>query len=173
MRQLLPEWTAQDAILLAWPHAHSDWLANLDAIEAFYFDLIAVITRFERVLVICHDEHVRRDLATRLAERAVDLHKVILHTLPCNDTWLRDSGPLGVRQDDQLVLADFRFNGWGGKFDARLDDAITGTLAAQHAFTAPVQSYALFLEGGSLDCDGAGSLLTTTCLLYTSDAADE
>lgn len=166
MRQLLPEWTAQDAILLAWPHAHSDWAANLDAIEAFYCDLIAVITRFERVLVICHDENVQREVAARLAERAIDLHKVILHTLPCNDTWLRDSGPIGVQQDSKLMLADFRFNGWGGKFDARLDDAITRTLAAQKAFAAPVQSYPLFLEGGSLDCDGAGTLLTTTqCLL--------
>ena len=166
MRQLLPEWSPQDAVLLAWPHAGTDWSNRLDAIETFYYELVGTITRFEHVLIICHDDTVRNTVHERLTRRNIDLQRVTLRSVPCNDTWLRDSGPLGLMRDGQLVLADFHFNGWGGKFDARLDDAITRTLFSLQTFAAPVQPYSLFLEGGSLDCDGQGSLLTTTqCLL--------
>ena len=83
-----------------------------------------------------------------------------------NDIWARDHGPITVYRNGQPVLLDFRFNGWGGKFPHELDDRITVRLHALGAFAAtPLEPVDLILEGGSIETDGAGTLLTTRCLL--------
>jgi len=164
--KLLPEWSTQDGVLLAWPHADTDWSPMLPRIEQVYRELIFHITRFEDVVLLCHNEALARYARSQLATDGIDPAR--LHTLciPYNDTWLRDSGPLSIAQGQGICAADFRFNGWGGKFDARLDDGICRALSRAPIFSAAYQAYDLVLEGGSLDCDGAGSLLTTRqCLL--------
>lgn len=163
---LLAEWTEQDGVLLAWPHAESDWQPLLPRIEQVYTDLIYHITQHEHVVLLCNHAELVTYARKILTEHSINLQRVHMITVPYNDTWLRDSGPISIATDAQIVTCDFRFNGWGGKFDATLDDQICHAIAMDALFKAHYKSYTQILEGGSIDTDGAGTLLTTRqCLL--------
>ncbi len=168
---LLPaEWAPQDAILLTWPHADSDWGPWLDQADHTFAALAAAISRYQAVIIGCHDhkhsEHVRHLLS---AADAI-LARCRLYLVPSNDVWARDHGPITLYRDSRPVLLDFRFNGWGGKFAYDLDDRITSRLHELGAFGAtPLESVDLILEGGSIESDGKGTLLTTAqCLLNSN-----
>jgi agmatine deiminase len=110
-----------------------------------------------------HRDHVQR----LLDAAGVPAARVRLECVPSNDSWSRDHGPITVHQDGVPRLLDFRFNGWGGKYAADLDDRITARLAAAGAFaTAAPEAVDFVLEGGGIESDGEGTLLTTAqCLL--------
>lgn len=166
---LLPEWSEQDAILLAWPHAGTDWKDNLADIHAVYCELIRQITRFEHVVLAVANSDIQSDAQQQLLAEKIPINKVHFVHSPYNDTWLRDTGPITCVEANKRVMHDFRFNGWGGKFDARLDDALVAQLHKQNVFTAELRAHPIFLEGGSIDVDGTGTLLTTSrCLLTTT-----
>ncbi len=163
---LLPEWHPQDAVLLAWPHADTDWQASLTAIQHVFSDLIANIIQQQRVVLLVHNAQVKQQAMDQLDANGISLESIIFIEVPYDDTWLRDSGPLSVTCDNHIQLHDFRFNGWGGKFAANQDDQICRHLFETGLFTSDTQSHQLILEGGSIDTDGIGTLLTTrTCLL--------
>jgi len=164
---MLPaEWAPQDGVLLAWPHAQSDWLPFLPRIEQVYCELVSQITRFEDVVLLCQTPELANSVREKLAGNGANLQHVHLLVVAYNDTWLRDSGPITVTDDVSQVACDFRFNGWGGKFDASLDDRICHALSQQTLFKALYKPFNLVLEGGSIDSDGEGTLLTTRqCLL--------
>ncbi|HEY7745066.1 MAG TPA: agmatine deiminase family protein [Desulfuromonadales bacterium] len=165
MNVTLPaEWEAQDGVLLAWPHETSDWHPVLDVVEPVFIEIIKQISRFERVLVVAPEaDTIRR----KLAAAGVVLERVAIFVIPSNDTWSRDFGPLTVYEEGVPVLLDFGFNGWGLKFAADQDNQITARLQAAGAFgRLERQVPGLILEGGSIESDGAGTLLTTAeCLL--------
>jgi agmatine deiminase len=144
-RRLPAEWEPQDAVLFAWPHEKTDWAHCLADAQETFSKIEAAIRRFQPVIVVRPD--------------AFDL--------PCNDTWARDFGPITIEEDGRPVLLDFTFNGWGGKFPAGLDNELTAKLHALGAFgQTPLRPVDLVLEGGSIESDGAGTILTTsTCLL--------
>lgn len=161
--RLPAEWEQQDGILLAWPHAATDWASLLPEVRRVYADLITVITRFETVLLAAPDPAEARSW---LQQAGVPLERVTVVAVATNDTWTRDSGPITVLVNNQPVLLDFGFNGWGLKFAADLDNQLTRRLKHQGAFTPRVNTIGLVLEGGSIESDGNGTLLTTTqCLL--------
>ncbi|UCE88619.1 MAG: agmatine deiminase family protein [Pseudomonadota bacterium] len=167
-RRLLPEWHPQDGVLLTWPHSESDWRPALTAIEAVYLSLVKAITRFETALVVCrnatHLAHVRR----QLEPAAIPPQRLILTVTPSNDTWTRDYGPITVLENGVPCLLDFVFNGWGGKFPADLDNDVTHKLHAAGMFgDVPLQHLDFVLEGGSIDSDGGGRILTTRACLLT------
>jgi len=143
--RLPAEWEPQDAVLLAWPHADTDWAPVLSEAQKTFREIISTIERFEPVLLIRPDAY----------------------DIPTNDTWARDFGPITIEEDRKPVLLDFTFNGWGGKFAAEKDNAATRKLQTKGAFgNTPVRTINFILEGGSIESDGAGTLLTTTeCLL--------
>lgn len=163
--RLLAEWEPQSAVLLSWPHAATDWQWILEEAQSTFLDIAFHITRFAHLLVaVPGHEHAR--LQQVLQSRGVDLARVRLYDVDSNDTWARDHGPLCVSSTSGLQLLDFQFTGWGGKFPAELDNAITRRLAAAGAFDVPVVTENLVLEGGAIETDGAGTLLTTEeCLL--------
>ena len=164
--QLLPEWHPQDAVLLAWPHADTDWHTSLDAIHRVYVDLIKQITRFQYVVLVVHNASVRNAAREVLMAHQIALEQILFVEAPYNDTWLRDTGPISCKNQGYIELHDFRFNGWGGKFDARLDDQLCQQLFQQSIFSPHQKRHGIFLEGGSIDTDGIGTLLTTSrCLL--------
>lgn len=163
---LVPEWAPQSAVLLTWPHEDTDWEPDLERVEACFAAIVREVTRREIALVVCASPRHAHRVRSAIAAAGGDVGRVRCHAVPSNDTWARDHGPLTVSRDGRPVLLDFRFNGWGGKFPAHLDDRITGTLHAEGAFgRTPLESVDLVLEGGAIDTDGEGTLLTTPCLL--------
>ena len=164
---LPPEWAPQSALLLTWPHAHGDWGGDLEAVEQTFVALARETAARQRLVIACYDDAHRRHVAARLAAAGVAEAAAGLYPAPSNDIWARDHGPITVLRDGSPVLLDFSFNGWGRKYPYRLDDALTGLLHEQGAFGAtPREAVRLVLEGGSIEVDGQGTLLTTlSCLL--------
>lgn len=167
-RRLLPEWAPQSGVMLTWPHGHGDWGAGLPAVERVFVDMAREIATRERVLISCFDPEHRDHIRQGLAGADVDLSRVRLELAPSNDSWVRDHGPLTVREDGRLRLLDFGFNGWGGKFGAALDDALTRHLHEQGVFPeTPLTSVPLIMEGGAVETDGHGTLLATRSAMLT------
>ena len=163
-KRLPAEWEPQDAVLICWPHEKTDWASYLEEAETVFADIAEAVTRFEKLIVVVHDEV---SVCKKLEQRGVRMDRVALYEIESNDTWARDFGPITIYEDGKPVLLDFTFNGWGKKHKAGLDNQITTKLYAAGAFgNTPLCAVDLILEGGSIDSDGQGTLLTTTeCLL--------
>jgi agmatine deiminase len=139
------EWEPQDAVLMVWPHENTDWAPILEKAHKTISEIIKAIEQFERVIL------VRPDTCDT----------------PSDDIWARDFGPITIEENGKLLLLDFTFNGWGGKFPSEKDNAVSRNLHTLGAFgTTALHRVDLILEGGSIESDGEGTLLTTTeCLL--------
>ena len=167
------EWEPQSAIMLTWPHGGTDWKPYLRQITNTYLQLADIITRYEDLLVVTPIlESTQRMLAEKLSEG--QMSRVHLYEMDTNDTWARDHGPISLvsrgRHNSHVIpihLLDFKFNGWGEKFDWKKDNAINLQLYYQGAFNAALENHQGFvLEGGSIESDGRGTLFTTSqCLL--------
>lgn len=160
------EWEPQSAILIAWPTADTDWAERLGDVEETYIALVAAITRFQPVVICVADEDVQAYARARLASARLDMDLVRFIEIEYDDTWLRDSGPISLAGENGFHLLDFRFTGWGGKFEASRDDQLVEGLFDQSVFAnSSHQSIDFALEGGAIETDGEGTLLTTwTCL---------
>lgn len=157
------EWTRQDAVILAWPHEGTDWASVLPRAENFYTAFVTALTRYQKVLLLSADpDRVRRHLDGR-----VNPQMLRILSMPFNDTWVRDYCPLTVYRDGQPLLLDFQFTGWGGKYGAQKDNAVTKQLCAQGVFgDTPCEEVDFILEGGSIESDGQGTVMTTAnCLM--------
>jgi agmatine/peptidylarginine deiminase len=161
VRRLPAEWEPQQAVLLTWPHPNTDWAPQLPEVEAVYVRLATLIARRQLLFVICRSDRHRDDVKRRLAAAGVAPARVALAIAASDDTWTRDHGPLTVLEaDGSPRIVDCRFNGWGGKHPAGLDDRITAQLHAAGWFgDAPLEACPLVLEGGAIDSDGEGTLL--------------
>ena len=157
------EWYPQSGIQLTWPHEETDWAYMLDGVTTCYIELAREIARRERLLIVTP----RPEQVKRLLQGKVDLEAVTFAQCPTNDTWARDHGGITLFCDGTPAIYDFKFNGWGLKFAANYDNLITSTLCRQGRFNARYENRLNFVvEGGALESDGAGTLLTTSeCLL--------
>ncbi len=161
--RLPAEWEPQDGILLAWPCPGSDWDPILPEIEAVLVEIIRHTVAYEKVIVVAPE---LKHTAAILKKHGLDSPAIRLVEIDNNDTWARDFGPIGVEIHTKLHLLDFGFNGWGLKFPADLDNQINKNLEAAGAWEVPLLTQGLILEGGSIESDGKGTLLTTTeCLM--------
>ena len=166
--RLPAEWEPQSAVLIAWPHAGTDWAARLASVETTYVALSSAITRFQSLIIVVPDVALLAHVETRLREHGVELSRVRFVELSYDDTWLRDSGPITLNSGDgKSQLTDFRFTGWGGKFGSAQDDALVAGLVAAGVFgNASHRRIDWALEGGAIESDGAGTVLTTwRCLV--------
>lgn len=163
-RRLPAEWEEQDGVLMAWPHDRTEWLPHLESVERVYLDIAREITRFERLIVAAPSPG---DVLVKLQRAEVAMERALVYEIESNDTWARDFGPIIVREEGKPVVLDFVFNGWGLKFPANFDNQITSSLHGLGAFgNAPLKTMGLILEGGSIESDGQGTILTTAeCLL--------
>lgn len=154
--------------MLTWPHPHGAWADSLEAVEAVFRRLACAIAQRQNLLINCHRPDSARRLRSTLQAAGVAPSRLFLHSVASDDSWARDHGPVTVVQNARPRLIDFRFNGWGNKYPAAQDDAINAALHLAGAFgEVPMTASELVLEGGSVDSDGLGSLLTTTsCLLH-------
>jgi agmatine/peptidylarginine deiminase len=157
------EWETQSAILLAWPHEGTDWADRLAEVEETYVALVGAIARFQRAIVCVADADLQTYAEARLRSARVDMARVSFIEVEYDDTWLRDSGPITLRDaEGGFRLLDFRFTGWGGKFEASRDDRLVEALSERQLFLkSKRQSIDFALEGGAIETDGAGTLLTT------------
>lgn len=165
--RLPAEWEPQDGVLLAWPHDGTDWAPILGEVEQTYVALVAAIARFTRALVIAADAGLEARARRLLEGAGARLDRVRFLRAPYDDTWLRDSGPITLVDGARRRLLDFRFTGWGGKFEASRDDRLVERLCAGGWFGRhPRQRIDWALEGGAIDSDGAGTILTTWQCLH-------
>lgn len=162
-----PEWYAQSAVMLTWPHQQTDWAPILNRVETVFSEISFHVSLRERVLIVASDRQHLQHIQQTLRQRGVDLSKVDLYVHKGNDTWARDHGPITVFENKKPLLLDFVFNGWGNKFPAQWDNEISRALLTQTAFgDLQMHSLDLVLEGGAIETDGEGTLLTTSrCLL--------
>jgi agmatine deiminase len=160
------EWERQEAVWLSWPHNRETWPGIFRPIPAVFARVAAQISLREKVRINAARRLQKRALS--LIERAgADMANVELYAHPTNDAWCRDHGPIFVRNDrtGRVAVTDWQYNAWGGKYPPfGLDNRIPGRIARAlglRRFSKPV-----VLEGGSIDVNGRGLLLTTeACLL--------
>lgn len=157
------EWHPQSLVQLTWPHAGTDWAPMLDEADDCYVRLATAIAAREPLLIVTPEaERVKRLLYNK-----VDEARVTYLTCPTNDTWARDHAFLTMLTEQGPLLLDFCFNGWGLKFAADKDNQINARLFASGLLRGAYRNCLDFvLEGGSVESDGLGTLLTTSsCLL--------
>lgn len=161
--RLPAEWEPTDAILMAWPNENTDWAYMLDDVRKTYIDIITAISERAKVVLIGPELP-----STSIFPANCRLENLILVKMPINDTWTRDYGPIIVTAPDGTpILQDFIFNGWGMKFAANNDNLAAARLHSSGLlsclYNGPAQ---IVLEGGSIESDGKGTILTTEhCLL--------
>ncbi|WP_104697589.1 MULTISPECIES: agmatine deiminase family protein [unclassified Helicobacter] len=162
MKRLKAEWEKQEAILMAFPHQNTDWKPYINEARENFLNIIKVILQEQKVILCLDpsDQEGKDFINTHLKHPNLILTQCLL-----NDTWARDFGPISIEEDKQIKLLDFGFNGWGLKFASNYDNQISNHLLKQKIIPN-LSTKDLILEGGSIDTDGKGTLLTNTqCLL--------
>ncbi len=166
IQRLPAEWEPQDAVLLTWPHKNTAWNWILEDVTELYEALATVIVDYADVIIALPAEMID-EVYGRLESMGAPMEYIYLYPCDSDDTWARDHGPLTVETAAGFKLLDFQFNGWGDKFPHQKDNQITQQLFSQNAFPhAHIELQDWVLEGGSIETDGQGTLLTTSsCLL--------
>lgn len=160
------EWHEQSAVQLTWPHSNTDWQPILEDVTRCYIDMAKAIASRERLIIVTpNPEEVEQLLANNLPDES--MQRISFCLAPTNDTWARDHGFITLLSPNGPRLLDFKFNGWGEKFAADLDNCICRRMAEQNIFKGDYEDHLDFvLEGGSIESDGKGTILTTShCLL--------
>ncbi len=160
---LPPEWARQAYVQLTWPHAGSDWAPYLGDAENCYLNIAKEVVKRQDLIIVTPEKD-----AVRARLKGMDLNRIRFVEMPTNDTWARDHGGITVLENGSGVIHDFKFNGWALKFPANYDNLIT-----QKVFTEIFSNNYTYrnclnfvLEGGAIESDGLGTLLTTSeCLL--------
>jgi agmatine deiminase len=169
------EWEPHEATWLAWPHNPEDWPGKFQPIPWLYAEIVRLIAMHERVHLIVENAASERRVKEILKRAGAKIDQVSFHAWPTNRGWTRDSGPIFVRSaEGQVGLTNWQFNGWAKYSDWHLDDQLPARvreLLGLSEWQPSVQNqdgakYRVVLEGGSIDVNGAGILLTTEeCLL--------
>jgi agmatine deiminase len=160
------EWEPHAATWVAWPHKRESWPGKFEPIPAVWAQMVKALAPGEEVRILVNDEAMERAARAELKRAAADAPSVLFHRIPTDDAWIRDHGPIFVKTPEgRMVALDWLFTSWGGKYPPfDLDDATPQHVA--RALGVPCTRVDTVLEGGSIDVNGAGLLLTTEqCLL--------
>ncbi|HIF9960341.1 TPA: agmatine deiminase family protein [Campylobacter coli] len=157
MIKSIPEWNEQEYLMLSLPHEKSDWKPYLGEIIQAYKEFVRVASEFQKVLLIAPS---KSDFVP--FENMANVEFFICDT---NDTWIRDFGAIDILEDNRLKALDFTFNAWGNKFQSELDNEVNSKLFKEK-FKEKLTKIDFILEGGSIDFNGEGVMLTSSnCLL--------
>lgn len=160
MIKTIAEWSEQEYLILALPHKNTDWKPYLNDILKSYKEFIKAIIPFQKVLLIAPS---KEDFIPYLS-----FNNVEFFICDTNDTWIRDYGPIAILEENKLKALDFTFNAWGNKFQSNLDNKVNTELFLRK-FKEKLEKIDLILEGGSIDFNGKGVMLTTSnCLLNSN-----
>lgn len=167
------EWEPQSGIQLTWPHADTDWKPCLELVTETFLELAHAIAEREKLIIVTPDiDGTKTQIENKWGKEI--LGNINFYECETNDTWTRDHGAVtlvpqndGQQNPTQNLLLNFKFNGWGEKFDWQKDNAINAQLYDKGAFNGVLENHPDFvLEGGSIESDGRGTVMTTTsCLL--------
>lgn len=160
------EWEPHAATWLSWPHNPDTWPDKFDPVPAIWARMVKELHLGETVHINVNDEAMKKSAAELLRKQGVDLSQIVFHLFPTNDCWMRDCGPIFVKDQNGVVAqTHWKFNKWGGKYPPwDLDAKIPAQMAA--FLKQPFFETGIVMEGGSLDVNGKGTLLTTeSCLL--------
>ena len=162
------EFAPHDATWLSWPHKEASWPGKIHSIYPFYCQFIKELTLGEKVFININDEAMKAFAVNCLTESNVDLSKVEFCVHPTNDAWCRDHGPaflINPAAEQKKVIVDWGYNAWGGKYPPfDLDDVVPTCIAKK--YNIPVYHPGIVMEGGSVEFNGAGTVLTSrACLL--------
>ncbi|MBU1659318.1 agmatine deiminase family protein [bacterium] len=157
MRRFIAEFEEQSFTQIIFPHAKSDWVEYLDEAQTNFINIINAVIQYQKCLVICDNvQSVKKHF-----NESKNLYFVEYET---NDSWARDCSVLCVEDNSEIQLMDFVFTGWGGKFEAKKDNAMSKAIAVK--YSKCMQSHDFILEGGGVESNGEGIILTTSeCVL--------
>jgi len=164
VKRVPAEWERQQCVLMSFPHDRTDWNdpddpSQLEASLSPFIRIAQAIGYGEAVYIICQNKE-------KTSSMFCSPRNLTFIEIPTNDTWIRDYGYISVKEGEEKKLLDFTFDGWGGKFDSSLDNAVNTTLHKKgYMGITPLESIDLELEGGSLESDGEGTILTTSACL--------
>ncbi|KIC94280.1 agmatine deiminase family protein [Flavihumibacter solisilvae] len=163
------EFAPHTATWLSWPHKEASWPGKIHTIYPYYAQFIKVLAESEQVCINVNDEKMLQFAKNCLQEAGVDMSQVQFFLHPTNDAWCRDHGPAFLvnpaAEDHRKVVVDWNYNAWGGKYPPYDLDDVIPTLVAKH-YNIPVYYPGIIMEGGSVEFNGKGTLLTSTaCLL--------
>lgn len=160
------EWYPQRAVQITWPDEDTDWEPYLKEVVTCYLNIAYEIARSQKLIITCRNKKSLEALLKEKLSKEI-LGNITLVEVEINDTWVRDYGFITVVENGSYKLLDFMFNGWGNKFEASKDNAINTQLYDTHLLKGNYQNEQSFVfEGGSIESDGQGTLLTTSqCLL--------
>jgi agmatine deiminase len=164
------EWEPHEATWIAWPHQRADWPGKFGPIPWVYAEIVRHLARGERVRILVNDAELERSARRKLAQAGADLSRIDFFHVPTDRVWTRDSGAIFVRDAAGAVAAlDWQFNAWAKYPDWQRDDAVAGAIAdalGVRSWRPESGGRRVVLEGGSIDVNGEGLLLTTEeCLL--------
>jgi agmatine deiminase len=168
------EWEPHEATWLAWPHNPEDWPGKFQAIPWLYAEIVRLLAAHERVHLLVQDEKAEQRAKSILERAHANLDKVSFHQWPTDRVWMRDSGPIFVRNaQGEVAITNWRFNAWAKYSDWLRDDQVPDRAAEllrlaqwKPAIEIGGEERRLVLEGGSIDTNGQGVMLTTEeCLL--------
>jgi len=156
------------ATWLSWPHKEASWPGKIHTVFPYYCRFIKELIKGERVCINVNDEAMKSFAISNLEQAGVDISKVEFYLHPTNDAWCRDHGPaflINPNAEQKKVIVDWNYNAWGGKYPPHDLDDVIPTLIARH-YNIPVYYPGIIMEGGSVEFNGKGTLMTSTaCLL--------
>ncbi|MFP5078866.1 agmatine/peptidylarginine deiminase [Pedobacter sp. JCM 36344] len=162
------EWAKHEATWLTWPHKEESWPGKIDNIYPPYCQFIKAVSEGEKVRINVNDEEMKAFAISKLMEQDVNLDQIEFYFNPSNDAWCRDHGPaflVNTSAESKKVIVDWGYNAWGNKYPPFEQDDLIPTLIAEH-LDIPVFHPGIVMEGGSVEFNGSGTILTTTaCLL--------
>jgi agmatine deiminase len=159
------------ATWLSWPHKEASWPGKLDSIFSAYSQFVKYISLSEKVRINVANDAMKLFASRHLESAGVDMQQVTFYNHPTNDAWCRDHGPaflVNPQAENKKVIVDWNYNAWGGKYPPFDMDDVIPTLIGEH-FNIPVYHPGIVMEGGSVEFNGKGTLLTSTCCLLNEN----
>ena len=147
--RLLAEWEHQSSVLLMFPHQNSDWADTLENVLPIFEQIATTISKYQSCLVCYKDEENIKNIKSN--------PNIVFKQIDSNDTWCRDFGAISLKDDSDIKLLDFKFNAWGGKFEAKLDNQISSKIFEKEKLI----KIDFELEGGSIEANTKNTILTT------------
>jgi agmatine deiminase len=160
------EWEPHAATWLAWPHNEETWPGKFDKIPQVWVNFVKALKDHEKVKILVKDATMEADARTKLEAADALNANVEIYQIPTNDSWIRDFGPIFIKNPGHVAITDWIFKVWGGRWEKErpLDNAVPSKIAARFGYERFEPG--IVLEGGSIDVNGKGTLLTTeSCLL--------